>query len=109
MKPFLSLSALTLALAGLTTVPAQARPATCFTTDDGRYPCDFRPLDRNGSFSVSAAGKPVYTLWVDGPGRAYGSLNLGGREVGLPGVYLRQGDDPACWQSDATGARICVW
>ena len=97
------------ALAGLTAGLAEARPARCFTTDDGHFPCDFRPLDRDGSFTISAPRMPGYTLWVDAPGRAFGSVYLGGREVGLPGTYLRRGDDPACWQSDATGARICVW
>lgn len=92
-----------------TLATAEARPARCFTTDDGNFPCDFRPLDRNGSFTVSGRGVPSFTLWVDTPGRGFGSINLGGRDVALPGTYIRRVDDPACWESDATQARICVW
>jgi hypothetical protein len=98
-----------LVLTGLTAGLAEARPARCFTTDDGHYPCDFRPLDRKGSFSVSAPMKPGFTLWVERAGRGSVSANFGQREVGLPGIWLRRADDPACWQSDATGAVLCVW
>ena len=47
--------------------PAAAKPARCFTTDDGYYNCDFRGLDRDGSFEISARGYPTYSLWIDGP------------------------------------------
>ena len=39
---------------------AEARPARCSTSDDGAYPCDFRATGRDGSFVISAPGKPTY-------------------------------------------------
>ncbi|MBI0534697.1 hypothetical protein D9599_03820 [Roseomonas sp. KE2513] len=87
---------------------AEARPARCTTTDDGTYPCDFQPTDRAGSFRISAPGKPTFLLNVEEPGRASAFVNLGPRNVSLPGVYVRSEADPACWESDATRARICM-
>jgi hypothetical protein len=37
----------------------EARPARCSTSDDGAYPCDFRATGRDGSFVISARGKPT--------------------------------------------------
>lgn len=91
------------------TISADAKPARCFTTDDGYYPCDFKALDRDGSFEVSAPGSPTYTLWIDTPGFAAGFVNLGGRNVALPGMYVRQRDDAACWSNPETDTRICAW
>lgn len=91
------------------TVSADAKPARCFTTDDGYYPCDFKSLDRDGSFEVSAPGLPTYTLWIDTPGFAAGFVNLGGRNVALPGMYVRRSDDAACWSNPETDTRICAW
>lgn len=89
---------------------AHAKPATCFTTDDGEYPCDFRGLDKAGSFTISAAGKPTYTLEVDSPGVAFGFADFGtGRNVALPGTFYRSEDDSACWDNDVTEVRICAW
>lgn len=88
---------------------AQGKPATCFTTDDGRYPCTFRALDRAGSFEISAAGRPTYTLDVAAPGRAYGFANFGDRNVSLPGEYVRSAEDGACWDNADTQTRICAW
>lgn len=90
-------------------LPASAKPARCFTTDDGYFPCDFKGLDRQGSFEITARGYPVYTLWVERPGFAAGFVTLGGRSVALPGMYVRQGDDRACWSNPETGTRICAW
>lgn len=90
-------------------LPASAKPARCFTTDDGYYPCDFKGLDRQGSFEISARGYPTYTLWVDSPGFAAGFLALSGRNVALPGMYVRQRDDRACWSNPETATRICAW
>jgi hypothetical protein len=42
------------------------------------------------------------------PGVAFGFVNLGGRNVPLPGQYLRSETDPACWINDSTGAVICA-
>ena len=89
--------------------PASAKPARCFATDDGHYPCDFKGLDRQGSFEISARGYPTYTLWVERPGFASGFVNFGDRNVALPGMYERASDDPACWSNSETGTRICAW
>lgn len=104
-------SALTLVAASvLLALPAQAKPARCFTTDDGYYPCDFRGLDSGGSFTIRANGYPAYTLEVYQPGFAYGFADFGkGRTVALPGQYVRSRDDSACWNNPATDTRICAW
>lgn len=88
---------------------ASAKPARCFTTDDGYYSCDFRGLDGQGSFRIRAPGYPTYTLEVDQPGFAYGSANFGDRNVSLPGQYVRSRDDGACWNNPETGTKICAW
>ncbi len=88
---------------------AEAKPARCFTTDDGHYSCDFTNLDRAGSFSISAPGRPTMTLWVDRPGEASASANFGDRDVMLPGMYYRETGDPACWANPDTDTRICAW
>lgn len=91
-------------------VPGLAKPARCFTTDDGYYACDFHGLDRNGSFRISARGYPTYSLWVDRPGFASGFADFGtGRNVALPGMYVRQRDDAACWSNPETNVKICAW
>jgi hypothetical protein len=88
---------------------AEARPARCFTTDDGTYACQFVATDRQGSFRISAQGKPTILLTVDQPGTALGFANFGTRNVALPGRYLRSKTDPACWVSDATRDKVCAW
>lgn len=88
---------------------ALAKPARCFTTDDGYYSCDFRGLDGAGSFRIRAAGYPTYTLEVDQPGFAYGYADFEGRNVPLPGQYVRSRDDGACWNNPETGTKICAW
>ncbi|MBP0439221.1 hypothetical protein [Tianweitania sediminis] len=88
---------------------AEAKPARCFTTDDGTYSCAFETLDAKGSFQISAEGKPTFSLWIDSPGVASGSANFGDRDVALPGLYLRQSDDAACWRNNETETKICAW
>ena len=88
---------------------AQAKPARCYTTDDGYYPCDFRGLDKAGSFRIAASGYPTYTLEIDQPGFAFGFVEIGGRSIALPGQYVRGGDDPACWSNPETNTKICAW
>lgn len=88
---------------------AHAKPASCFTTDDGRYQCDFTALDGDGSFEITADGYPSYQLLMDGPGVAYGMANFGDRYTALPGTYHREAEDPACWANSDTGTRICAW
>lgn len=91
------------------TLPAEAKPARCFTTDDGYYNCDFKGLDGSGSFRIKAGGYPTYTLEVDSPGFAYGYVEIGGRSISLPGQYVRSRDDGACWNNPETSTRICAW
>jgi hypothetical protein len=88
-------------------LPAYATRARCFTSDDGSYTCEFRRIGRNGSFEISARGKPTYTLEVIEPGVAFGHVTLGKHGLALPGRYLRDRMDPACWVNDSTAAKIC--
>ena len=88
---------------------AEARPARCFTTDDGRYECQFVATDRESSFRISAQGKPTILLNMDEPGTAFGFATIGARNVALPGRDLRSKSDSACWANDATGAKVCAW
>lgn len=90
-------------------VGAEAKPARCFTTDDGYFQCDFRATDSAGSFRLSARGYPTYLIEVDRPGFAYGFIDLGSRSVPLPGMYVRQRDDGACWANPETNTKICAW
>ena len=96
---------------GVLAGPALARPATCFSTDDGQYACDFQAIGGDGSFAVSAPGKPTFTLTMDEPGTAFGTavFEPGARSVALPGSYHRSAGDPACWVNDATTTQICAW
>lgn len=87
---------------------AEAKPARCSSTDDGTYACEFRSTDGDGSFEISAPGKPTYILNVTEPGVAFGFVNLGSRNVPLPGRYLRSLDDPACWVNDSTQTQLCA-
>jgi hypothetical protein len=91
--------------------PVMAKEATCYTSDDGEYPCRFEGLDGNGSFEISARGKPTFQLWIESEGVATvgATYEAGGRSVALPGTYYRSEDDGACWQSDATDTEICAW
>lgn len=90
---------------------ALAKDATCYTTDDGEYECAFESLDADGSFRISAPGRPTFELWIDAPGRGYvtATFEKDGRAVALPGVYLRSEEDGACWVSDATATELCAW
>jgi len=87
---------------------AEARAARCFTTDEGSFECDFRMTDQNGSFEISAPGKPTYTLNMSEKDVAFGFVGLGTRNVPLPGRYLRSKNEPGCWLNDATQAKICA-
>ena len=87
---------------------AQARPARCFTDEDGSFPCDFRATDRNGSFQITARGKPTYLLNMIEPGVAAGFMNLGTRNIAMPGLYQRSRTEPGCWLNDATRMKICA-
>ncbi len=91
-----------------TVVASEARPARCFTTDEGSYRCDFRSTGSDGSFEISARGRPTYSLVIDSPDAAFGYVKLGGRNTALPGRYKRDPADRACWINDATSAKICA-
>ena len=102
----LALAVLTI---GAVTV-AQAKPADCFTTDDGNYPCNFRGTDQAGSFTATAPGYPTVILNVEGAGVGYVYKDFGGgKNTMLPGPYYRAEDDSACWDNPDTGDRLCVW
>jgi hypothetical protein len=103
-RGFLSVAALC-CLAGV----AQAKPARCFTTDDGAFSCQFRATAPDGSFEISAPGKPTFILNVIEPGVASGFANFGSRNVSLPGRYLRAASEPGCWVNDSTGTKLCAW
>ena len=89
--------------------PAEVKSARCFTSDDGEYACTFVATDRQGSFEISAAGRPAFSLVMEAPGVASGYGDYGNSSVALPGRYLRSRSDPACWENAETGARICAW
>ena len=103
----LALLALVLTLG---TAAVSAKEARCFTTDDGEYDCTFEALDKDGSFRISAEGKPTFEVFIEG-GQAFAGAVFapGGRSVALPGNYFRSEEDPACWVSEATETQICAW
>ena len=105
MTRILAVSALCLAMAGA----ADARPARCFTTDEGSFQCDFRTTDRDGSFEISAPGKPTYSLTISEKDVAFGFVKLGARNTALPGRYLRSRTERGCWVNDTTAAKICAY
>jgi len=89
---------------------AEAKPARCYTSDDGYYNCNFRGFDGNGSFVISAPNRPTITLTIVRTGVAYGSADFGtGRVVNLPGPYLRSLQDRSCWVNNATQDKVCAW
>ena len=88
---------------------AEARPATCFTDDEGRYRCDFRQFGGDGSFVVTAEGRPAYTVSLFERGAADGFADYGNGNIALPRPFYRSDQDRACWVSDATGFSICVY
>ena len=90
------------------TSSAQAKPARCSTTDDGSYNCQFKRIADDGSFVISAPGKPTYILTVAGSDTASATVELGSRNVSLPGLYLRSRSEPGCWVNDKTGAKLCA-
>ncbi|WP_434723378.1 hypothetical protein [Mesorhizobium sp. RIZ17] len=88
---------------------AEAKPARCFTPDDGYYPCNYKALDGEGSFRISAPGYPTITLEIDQPGFAFGYARFGNRNRSLPGQFVRSRDDDACWNNPQTNTKVCAW
>lgn len=50
-----------------------------------------------------------YSLIIERPGFASAFVNLGQRNISLPGLYVRQRTDPACWANPETETKICAW
>src|SRR5687768_5140416 len=102
--------ALVLAVVAFCFVPdgAGARPARCATTDDGSYACDFQAVGKDGSFTISAPGKPTFVVTVTSAGIASASVDFGDRAIALPGRYARSSGEPGCWVNDTTGTKICA-
>jgi hypothetical protein len=96
---------------GMISGTANAKDAKCFTTDDGNYPCSFESTGENGSFQISAEGKPTFQLEIDADGTAfgYGQFEPEGNFVPLPGQYTRDESDGACWNNADTDTKICAW
>ncbi|MTI19243.1 hypothetical protein E1162_18535 [Rhodobacteraceae bacterium RKSG542] len=106
----LRLAAMVVALAFPFTGSVLAKEAICFTSDDGRYPCNFTPLFKDGSFEISAATKPTYRLIMQEKNVANGYGDFGtGRRIFLPGEYIRSSADSACWENTETNTKICAW
>lgn len=108
-RPFLLGAAIACAGLFAAATEADAKKARCFTTDDGNYPCEFKPIDGDGSFEITAKGFPGYQMVLEPAGFAFGYANFDGRWVPLPGHYERADDDRACWDNSETGTRICAW
>jgi hypothetical protein len=91
---------------------AEARPksATCFVTGVGNYACTFTPIGGDGSFRITARGRDTYMLTLNGDDTAYAFLQIRGRgrNIALPGVYVRDYADRACWASSDPAFRICA-
>jgi hypothetical protein len=96
------------AVVGMSSV-ASAKPAQCFTSDDGNYNCNFTATDNAGSFEATASGYPTIWLNVESPGVAWITKDFGSGSTNLPGPYYRADDDRACWDNPDTGDRLCVW
>lgn len=96
-------------LFAMTGICAQARPATCFASGMGNYDCEVNLVEFNGSFSISAPGKPTYMLIFDAPGFAFGFISENGKMRALPGPFEQEAAEPACWQNLQDDSRICAW
>jgi hypothetical protein len=105
------LAGLVLAIVAIAGGPALAKSARCYTTDDGYYNCRFNSIDEQGSFEISARGYATFTLVIDRPGFAWGYADYEGNGDGtpLPGMFVRQRDDGACWKNPETDTEICAW
>src|SRR5260370_4898646 len=57
-------ASLAVALCLCASIVAEARPARCFTSDDGFYECDFVGSPQGG-FTISASCRPTRILNID--------------------------------------------
>jgi hypothetical protein len=90
---------------------AHGKDARCVTTDDGDYPCEFTSTGANGSFEITAEGKPTFTVEIESDEAAWVYAIFPGTtdSVALPGPYRRAADDRACWENPDTETRICAY
>jgi hypothetical protein len=88
---------------------AFAKRARCFTTDDGYFSCQFRATDRAGSFEIKGRATPAYSIVVDRPGFAFGYINFGNRGIPISGMFVRQRNDPGCWNNPEMNVKLCAW
>ena len=95
--------------AALVSSTALAKSARCFTTDDAYFACKFKATDKAGSFEIKGRATPTYSLVVDRPGFAYGYINFGNRGIPISGMFVRQSDDPACWNNPEMNVKLCAW
>ena len=109
MRARIAITATLLLVFGALAQTAAAKSARCYTTDEGEYDCDFVVIESDGSFRISAPGRPTFTLVMDGPGSGYGIDDFGEGGVNLPGVFVRSRSDPACWVNDVTDVWVCAW
>lgn len=100
---------LALAFSIWVSVDVNAKPARCYNSDYGMYPCDFQAFGGDGSFTIRAPGKPSYTLTIQSRGVADGFANYGNGNIFIPGPFYRSNQDRACWVSNATGFQICAY
>jgi hypothetical protein len=107
IRPFAIAAGLALAV-GIPTA-AGAKPARCFSTDDGYFKCDFRKIDRAGSFEIRARGLPGYSLIMEEQGFASGYLRVGGRGIPINGMFVRDSGDGACWNNPEQSVKLCAW
>ncbi len=92
-------------------VPAFAKSARCFTTDDGYFPCQFTATDKAGSFDIRSDRDPNlgYSILVEEPGFASGFVIIDGRSISVGGMFVRQRDDGACWNNPELNVKVCAW
>jgi hypothetical protein len=91
-------------------VQAKPKSATCFVTGIGNYPCTFTPMEADGSFKISARNKDTYILTMNGDNTAFAFVQVRGRgrNIALPGTYIRDPADRACWANFDPSFRICA-
>ncbi len=90
---------------------AFAKSARCFTTDDGYFPCKFTATDKAGSFEIrSLRDRGMgYIIIVEEPGFASGYVRIGGRNIPVNGMFVRQRSDGACWNNPEQDVKVCAW
>ncbi len=98
------------AIAMIVADAAHAQLAKCFSSDDGGYyQCEYQAIGTNGSFVISAAGKPTYTFNILKPGVAKVTMKIGTKpEEDFPGQFVPFEGQPGCWFNRETKTDLCV-